>query len=85
VKKLLRSLLCSSGELIIFFQSNRSHQNTCFHHVERNLSDMAAPTAAVQQYPPSRVATTSSRITLRISGADSATETTEADNDKVSS
>jgi hypothetical protein len=41
-----------------FFQSNRSHQNTCFHHVERNLSAMTAPTAAIQQYPPSRVATT---------------------------
>ena len=32
-EKAVRSLLCSSGELIFFFQSNRSHQNT----VDRNL------------------------------------------------
>jgi hypothetical protein len=38
----------------------------------------SAPTAAIQQYPPSRVATTSSRITLRLSEADSTTEMTEA-------
>ena len=75
------SARCSSFGLAHNFISEQSFTS------KQPCRPKSAPTAAIQQYPPSRVATTSSRITLRLSQADSTTETTEAeaDNDKVSS
>jgi hypothetical protein len=60
-------------ELIIFHLAN--FHLLANHHADQLPTHLrpAAPAAAFQQYPPSRIASTPSRITLRLSGADSTT------------